>query len=126
MKLIIDTGKQKIIKLSVLNKGNVVAVLEREAEYSQAERLLPAIEEILKNKNYNLSDIQEIVVNNQGDSFTALRIGIVTANTLGYALNIPVKSLDQVDKSSKNNKFSIIAPKYNKEPNITKSKKKKL
>ncbi len=44
-----------------------------------------------------------------------MRIGIVTANALAYALNIPVYA-----PKEKENKDNIVKPEYNREPFITK------
>lgn len=97
------------------------------AHRAQAEELLPLIDDILKKNKISLDEIKKIQVVNDGDeasSFTALRIGVVTANALGYALGIPVEGTNRKkDKLVKKNvKFSIVEPKYNKGPNITKKK----
>ncbi|MFH0973018.1 MAG: hypothetical protein V1768_03475 [Patescibacteria group bacterium] len=87
----------------------------------QAEKLLPAIDKLLKKNKIKLSDIKKIQVENQGGSFTALRIGVVTANALGYALGIPVEGTQKLEnrqqitdsrnQKSKNN-FSVVEPIY--------------
>src|SRR5699024_3404058 len=48
------------------------------------------IENMLKKANIEPKDLTEIVVANGPGSYTGLRIGITTAKTLAYALNIPV------------------------------------
>ena len=64
-----------------------------------------------------MAAIKKIVVVNVGESFTALRIGVLTANALGYALGIPVIS-NQGTVATKLKKFSVVAPIYQREPNI--------
>ena len=125
MILFIDTTKGHNIEIAVNSGDRVVAKKKFRAEYSQAEKLLPALAKTLKTNNIKLSDVRRIKVNNQGGlaasgrgtSFTALRIGVVTANALGYALKIPVVEVMLSVKSYK--KFSIVLPIYSKEPNIT-------
>lgn len=51
--------------------------------------------------------------------FTALRIGVITANTLGFALGVPVVDADEKDEKINKLGFSVIKPIYDKEPNIT-------
>ena len=121
MELIINTPDQEKVVISVADNGKVVDKQEFRAKYEQAEKLLPSIDKLLKNNNFKLSDIENIKVNDKGDSFSALRIGIATANALGFALGVPVASLKGQNEEI-NKKFSLVKPKYNKKPNITKAK----
>ena len=106
MTLYIDTANGEDIFLA-LRRGDIeidaVRVLARQ---EQAEKLLPTLEKLLKKNKSKLSDLKKIEVNNNGDSFTALRIGVVTANALAYALKIPV------------NDSTMVKPIYNREANI--------
>ena len=121
MILYIDTSKNNLIYLALKNNDELILEKKISARYSQAEKLLPGIDGILKSANSHITKIKKIIVVNSGEGFTALRIGIITANALGFALNIPVFSAD--DRQIKSNyDFSIIKPKYKKEPNITISK----
>jgi len=85
----------------------------------------------LHHNKVKLTDLKEIKVKNTGESFTALRIGVITANALAYGLGIPVKpgtrdnpsTLRQAQpsgfaKSKKYKNFSVVAPVYDREPNI--------
>ncbi len=140
MILKIDTGKKDIIKIIIEKNGDILISKEKRADYDQAEILLPFIHDILREKKIDLSEITKIQVENKGDSFTSLRIGIITANALGYALGIEVEDFEGKNTSFKQNKdkmnhevrqgvprvesalgqkISLVAPAYNKEPNIT-------
>ncbi|MCK4539565.1 hypothetical protein KAU09_00240 [Candidatus Parcubacteria bacterium] len=118
MTLHIDTSKNNLIYLALKNGDELILEKKITVRYNQAEKLLPGIDEILKSANSDIAKIQEIIVVNSGEGFTALRIGIITANALGFALNIPVFSSDNKQIKS-NYDFSVIEPKYKKEPNIT-------
>jgi len=123
MTLYIDTAGGEEIFLA-LRRGKTEIASERFfARHEQAEKLLPAIEKMLKKNKSRLSGLKEIKVNNSGDSFTALRIGVVTANALAYALKIPISvetpSGEVAPESVKKFKnFSVVKPFYNREPNI--------
>jgi len=85
------------------DNGKVVAKRSLKAKYKQAEKLLPAINELLVKKGcypscerdnipdnakvQKILDIQGIVVVKGPGSFTALRIGVATANALSYSIN---------------------------------------
>lgn len=118
MQLIIDTSNHKEIYLKIIEK-EICDEIKISSHKQQAEQLLPNIEKLLEKHHKNLNDIKEIMVNNHGDSFTALRIGVLTANTLAYALNISVKSIKNKDDSVKFKDFTVIEPKYSRPPNIT-------
>jgi len=125
MDLVIDTGNKKYIYIALKQGNKVLAEKKQTAERKQSELLLASIDKLLKNNNFKISDIDVIYVNPAGDSFSALRIGVVTANALGFALKIPVKVLNSSEIGCLYNKnFNIVEPKYNKEPNITKKKNK--
>lgn len=87
---------------------------------NQAEKLLPTLETELKKKKLTLKDIVTIQVVNEGTGFTNLRLGIITANALAYALNIPV--LPTRGKVLHKRTISVVQPVYDKPPTITTKK----
>ena len=118
MTLYIDTSKNNLIYLALKKDNELILEKKITAQYSQAEKLLPGIDKLLKSANSDITKIKKIIVANSGEGFTALRVGIITANALSFALNISVFSSD--DKQIKSDyDFNIIKPKYKKEPNIT-------
>ncbi len=114
MILIINTSNNDYIEL-ILEKDN--KILKRKkvlARRRQAEKLLPSIDKLLTSANCNLKLIKKIKVAHQGDSFTSLRIGILTANALAYALGIKVETINFTKKNIKSfGDFNIIIPVYN-------------
>ncbi len=122
MQLIIDTSKNQNILIELLSNKKSIAKRDFEASFTQAERLLPEIDLLLKSVKMKPQDISEIKVGNNGGSFSALRIGIVTANTLAYSLGISVSSLS--GDSVRIETIEMVKPEYSSEPNITISKKK--
>lgn len=120
--LIINTGHNQEVEIAVMEGDKTAARKKFAAEYKQAEMLLPAIDKMLKKNKIVLGNIEKIRVVNKGGSFTALRIGVITANALGYALGIPVEGTAAA-AGRKKIKFDIVEPMYEKEPNITVSKK---
>jgi len=123
MVLYINTTQNNLIEISLKDKSKLMAFKKFKSHRTQAEKLLPAIEKLLKAGKFKLSDIKKIEVANNGGSFTSLRIGVVTANALAYALGIFAVGEDG-GKPKFNNKFSVVEPIYNREPEITAKKKK--
>ncbi len=126
MTLYINTTSHDEISLSLSDEKNVIVSKKIKAARQQSEKLLPAIEKILLAKKIKLSALKKIVVANVGGSFTSLRIGVITANALAYALNIPVEAESKVKKNKTFSKYSLVEPVYDREPNIGISKKPKL
>lgn len=112
IEVILRDGERQIIKKKV------------SARFQQAEKLLPLVDKILKQKKIKLKDIKKIKVENRGGGFTALRIGVVTANALGYALGAKVMpNAEYRMPNLKKKSIDIITPVYDKEPNITVKKR---
>ncbi len=120
MELYIDTSKFDSIRTQLKEKGKTLCEITKDANRAQAEELLPAIERCLKESGRELQGIEKVIVTNEGESFTALRIGIATANALAYALGI--KAADQNGNFIDHGNFSLAAPHYDREPNISKEK----
>lgn len=117
MELYIDTSKNDLIRIAIENDGVVLFENSLEAKYSQAEKLLPAIQDLLKSAKIDLKSIEKIKVKETGEGFSSLRIGVVTSNALAYGLGIPIEGEEKENKLVAGD-FEIILPKYNKEPNI--------
>ena len=97
--LFIDTTKDHSIEITVRDNFKIIASEKIFAPYAQAEKLLPLIDGIFKKNNLSFKDIKKIKVSNSGGSFTGLRIGVITANSLGYALGVRVEGVVSCNKS---------------------------
>lgn len=125
MQLMINTSTNDEVIIALLEGESVVLEKIFSARYRQAELLLVEIDSLLAEKKVKLDKINKIIVENRGESFTALRIGVVTANALGYALGIPVVEKQAIDRKTAHNQakdYDIVKPEYNREPNITMKK----
>lgn len=110
-KIIVGLGKDKLSAQEAANCFNLLAPRQ------QSEKLLPFIDKVLAKKGLALEDLKEIIVADCGGGFSALRIGIATANALAYSLKIPIFSVSGAKPKSKHG-LKIIEPRYSREPNI--------
>lgn len=92
--------------------------------------ILQQISNILKEVDCQAKDLTGIVVYKGPGSFTGLRIGITTANTLAFSLGIPLVGTTGenwqklgTEGLTKNLNNKIVIPFYGGEANITKPKK---
>jgi len=119
LSLYINTSLNDLIVIKVLNNGEVIVNRKIKANKDQAEKLVPAIDKLLSQNKIPLQALKKIIVANSGSSFTSLRIGVITANALGYALKIPVEAESKTGKTSKKfANYSLVEPIYSQEPNI--------
>ena len=121
MILYIDTSERDEVAIMVKKGEKVIGEKKFLAKYRQAEKLLVAIDKMLDSAGVKLKSIKEIKVENRGGSFTSLRIGVITANALGFGLGIPVTTV-QDSEVKKVEDFSVIKPEYSQEPTITMKK----
>lgn len=132
MILVINTADSEQVFIGLVKDGKWIVKKQFKAKASQAEKLLPEIDKLVSSQVHKLASLKSIVVISGPASFTALRIGVITANTLAWSLKIPItsfklnefKDLDDLAKkvSSKNKNEVIVKPFYGKAPNITKKK----
>ena len=89
MQLYIDTSDRDTIIVGLDEKRFSTSSREE-----KSQKLLPFIDEVLKKEGKSVKDITEIEVNCGPGSFTGLRVGVSVANTLGWALGVPVNGRD--------------------------------
>lgn len=90
--LFIQTSEHKKIKISLFDK-KVYSKTKQIVPGELSEIIIPFIIDFLQSRKLNLSDISEIVVYAGPGSYTSLRIGILTANTMAASLNIAINSI---------------------------------
>lgn len=86
--LAIDTAAPRL-QLALLIGDRADTLVEDMAQ-GQAERLIPAIDELLARNSITYPDLHRIAVTTGPGSFTGLRIGLSAARGFGLALGIPV------------------------------------
>lgn len=130
LELYIDTSQAAEIIIGLLLNGDFLVRKKIIAPRRQSEKLLPAIDKLFFSRDLSLHDLKRVIVVNRGDSFTSLRIGVLTANALAYALRIPVVDASLIEKAGQNKQSyknlglksfsgqSIVEPVYNREANI--------
>lgn len=87
--IIIDTADNKQISVGLIINGKKY-MEKSELGVHKAQVVLPMVDKILKKHGLQPKDITHIEVNEGPGSFTGLRVGVAIANTLSFALNIPI------------------------------------
>ncbi|MDY6801129.1 MAG: tRNA (adenosine(37)-N6)-threonylcarbamoyltransferase complex dimerization subunit type 1 TsaB [Bacteroidota bacterium] len=119
----IETSTQ-VCSVSVSEKGQIKGFKEISDEKSHAKYLTVFIDELIKELNISLHDIDAVAVSKGPGSYTGLRIGVSTAKGLCYAKDIPlisvntlqsmafglIQKVNQEDLTIPNFKQSILVP----------------
>ncbi|MDO6802434.1 tRNA (adenosine(37)-N6)-threonylcarbamoyltransferase complex dimerization subunit type 1 TsaB [Wenyingzhuangia sp. 1_MG-2023] len=92
----------KNCSVSIAKEGTCIALKEENnGNYSHAEKLHVFIEDILKEQQLKISDLDAIAVGKGPGSYTGLRIGVSTAKGLAYAADIPLIAIDTLKALAK-------------------------
>ncbi len=96
MLLALDTATPSVTV--ALHDGlDVVAEISSEHAMKHGEQLAPAIEAVLADAGAQRHDLSAIAVGVGPGPFTGLRVGLVTARTLGFVLEVPVYGVCSLD-----------------------------
>lgn len=128
MKILINTSTPEC--LLILVKGNEKYEYKWEAGRSLADGILKFIADCLAKHDTAWEDISGVGVMQGPGSFTGLRIGITTANTMADALDAPIvggsgeKWIEQVIERLENGQNDkVVMPEYGRDANITTPRK---
>lgn len=87
--LAIDTSS-KICSVSILEDKNVIIEKHNDDEKTHSQKLMPIIDETLKESNLNLDNIELLACSQGPGSFTGIRIGISTVKAFADVKHIQI------------------------------------
>ena len=85
------------VTAALARPGHVLASRAVTATNVHAEQLMPLVSEVMAASGHVLADLAGVVVGIGPGPFTGLRVGIVTAQTLAYVLDVPVRGVCSLD-----------------------------
>ncbi|WP_163970897.1 tRNA (adenosine(37)-N6)-threonylcarbamoyltransferase complex dimerization subunit type 1 TsaB [Oceanobacillus halotolerans] len=94
--LAIDTSTQ-VLGVALLHDDKVVGEVMTNSKKNHSIRLMPAIHQLMEESNMNPNQLDRIVVAKGPGSYTGVRIGLSTAKTMAWALNIPVVGVSSLE-----------------------------
>jgi tRNA threonylcarbamoyladenosine biosynthesis protein TsaB len=86
-----------LVTVALHDGHHVVAERLSEAPMKHAEQLVPLIEGVLDDLRCAPRELTSVAVGTGPGPFTGLRVGLVTARTLGYVLGLPVHGVCTLD-----------------------------
>lgn len=111
MILFIDTHDELIT--IALKHDDKIFKKTQTSEYAHSVYTMPMIEQIFKENNLEIKDLDKIIVVNGPGSFTGIRIGLSIAKTIAYALKIKINTISSltallVSNDTQDNKKAVI------------------
>lgn len=85
------------VTAALARPGRVLASDAVADTHSHAEQLMPLVSEVVAESGHTLADLAGVVVGIGPGPFTGLRVGIVTAQTLAYVLDVPLRGVCSLD-----------------------------
>lgn len=80
----------KSLSIAILKQDQLLAEKFLNINNQHSVNFLPALKGLLEETNLSFNDISALAVSIGPGSFTGIRIGISTANTMAFDLNIPI------------------------------------
>lgn len=82
----------KVLGINTASSYTVVVLVEKgivasrfwRSNNDEASKLLPVVDELLREAGWNFADIESVYVVSGPGSFTGLRVGVTVANTIAY------------------------------------------
>jgi tRNA threonylcarbamoyladenosine biosynthesis protein TsaB len=109
--LVFDTSNH-ILGVAVMKEDQVIGKLTTSLEKNQSARLMPAIEALIKETEIQADTLDRVVVAQGPGSYTGVRIGLTTAKTMAWALDIPVVGVSSLEALAYQGRFfeGLICP----------------
>jgi tRNA threonylcarbamoyladenosine biosynthesis protein TsaB len=85
------------VTVAVCDDARVLAESTSGDDRRQGEDLAPAIDQVLRAAGVTVADLETVVVGVGPGPFTGLRVGLVTARTLGAVLGVQVRGVCTLD-----------------------------
>ncbi|MFC6154327.1 tRNA (adenosine(37)-N6)-threonylcarbamoyltransferase complex dimerization subunit type 1 TsaB [Nocardioides yefusunii] len=86
-----------LVTVALHDGTSVVAERSSERPMKHGEHLQPMIDEVVREAGLTPADLTAIAVGAGPGPFTGLRVGLVAARTMGFALDIPVYAVCSLD-----------------------------
>lgn len=102
--LAIDTSN-RVMSIAIIQNGVVSAEKTTNIKRNHSLQLMPSITALMESIDLKAAALDKIVVAKGPGSFTGVRIGLTTAKTLAWTLNIPIVGVSSLEVLAYNGQF---------------------
>lgn len=99
--LAIDTSNY-VMGVALLSENEVMGEIITNVKKNHSVRLMPAIEQLLKECDTRPTELEKIIVAAGPGSYTGVRIGVTVAKTLAWSLQIPIVGVSSLEALAAN------------------------
>lgn len=92
MTLFLNTAQTEIV-LALIEDRKILKLTKWQSKQDESAKLLLQVEELLGSQQKSLKDLEKLMVVIGPGSFTGVRVAVTVANTLSYALKLPILPL---------------------------------
>lgn len=94
--LAIDTSNQAL-GVAILKNNELIGEVVTNIAKNHSVRLMPALNQLMNDVHIKPEQLEKIIVSKGPGSYTGVRIGVTTAKTLAWTLNIPIVGVSSLD-----------------------------
>jgi universal bacterial protein YeaZ len=102
MKILAVDTSASVASVAVMEDGVLLGEYSINNKKTHSQKLLPMINELLKNLDISVKEMDYFAASSGPGSFTGLRIGITTIKTLAYSADKPVIAVPTLDALANN------------------------
>lgn len=109
--LAIDTSTY-VMGVALVDDDIVLGEVITNLKKNHSLRLMPAIEQLMKEAGVHPKELQRIVVAHGPGSYTGVRIGVTTAKTLAWTLGVPLVGVSTLEVLAQNGRYfqGVVTP----------------
>ena len=110
MKILFLDTSSFFVTISIIDNNEIVYNFQEEIRDDMSSRIMPIISEGFNSVDFELKDIDKIMVVNGPGSFTGVRIGVTIAKVIAYSLKkniITISSLEYMATTDCSTKYII-------------------
>ncbi|WP_042225421.1 tRNA (adenosine(37)-N6)-threonylcarbamoyltransferase complex dimerization subunit type 1 TsaB [Oceanobacillus manasiensis] len=102
--LAIDTSNQ-VLGVAVVRDQQILGEIKTNLSKNHSVRLMPAIDQLMRDVSMTPQELDQIFVAKGPGSYTGVRIGLATAKSMAWALDIPVVGVSSLEALAYQGRF---------------------
>jgi tRNA threonylcarbamoyl adenosine modification protein YeaZ len=95
--LVLALDTSTVVNVGLARGAQVLAAATVADQMAHVEQLMPLVSECVDTAGIRLADIDQLIVGLGPGPFTGLRVGVVTARVLGFALGVELRGICSLD-----------------------------
>lgn len=105
MKMLAMDTSNHVLAVALMEDNTVLAELSTNIKKDHSSRLMPAIVELMQQVDIKPGELERLIVARGPGSYTGTRIGVTTAKSMAWALDIPIIPVSSLEVMAYNGKY---------------------